>query len=109
MTLDLNGRARFGPDMQWVETIDYAVDPQRAAEFAAAIKSYWPQLDSSRLLPAYAGVRPKLSRPGEAARDFMILGPKQHGVAGLVNLFGMESPGLTASLAIGDWVADMLI
>jgi L-2-hydroxyglutarate oxidase LhgO len=108
MTLDLAGRARFGPDMEWVEKIDYAVDPKRAGEFAAAIKSYWPRLDAARLLPAYAGVRPKISRPGEAARDFMISGPKDHGVAGIVNLFGMDSPGLTASLAIAETVSRTL-
>jgi L-2-hydroxyglutarate oxidase LhgO len=108
MTLDLAGAARFGPDMQWVEEIDYEVDPDRAAEFAAAIRTYWPRLDAKRLLPAYAGIRPKLSQGGEAARDFMISGPSDHGFAGIVNLFGMDSPGLTASLAIGDTIAAML-
>jgi L-2-hydroxyglutarate oxidase LhgO len=105
MTLDLSGAARFGPDMEWVDTIDYAVDPRRAADFAEAIKAYWPQLDAGRLQPAYAGIRPKLSGPGEAARDFEISGPKEHGFAGIVNLFGMDSPGLSASLAIGDTIA----
>jgi L-2-hydroxyglutarate oxidase LhgO len=108
MTLDLSGAARFGPDMEWVEKIDYQVDPRRAADFAEAIKAYWPQLDEARLSPAYAGIRPKLSRPGEAARDFEMSGPSDHGFAGIVNLFGMESPGLTACLAIGDTVAGML-
>jgi L-2-hydroxyglutarate oxidase LhgO len=108
MTLDLAGAARFGPDMEWVDEIDYAVDPKRAAGFAAAIKAYWPQLDAARLVPAYAGIRPKLSSPGEAARDFKISGPKEHGFAGIVNLFGMESPGLTACLSIGDAVVGML-
>jgi L-2-hydroxyglutarate oxidase LhgO len=108
MTLDLAGAARFGPDMEWVEEIDYGVDPHRALEFADAIRTYWPQLEAKRLLPAYAGIRPKLSQGSEAARDFMISGPLDHGFAGIVNLFGMDSPGLTASLAIGDYVAAML-
>jgi L-2-hydroxyglutarate oxidase LhgO len=108
MTLDLAGAARFGPDMEWVEKIDYAVDSGRAEPFADAIKAYWPRVDASRLRPAYAGIRPKLSQPGEAARDFAISGPQDHGVAGIVNLFGMESPGLTASLAIGDYIAALL-
>jgi len=105
MTLDLAGTARFGPDMEWVEAVDYAVEPGRAADFCAAIQEYWPQVDAGRLKPAYAGIRPKLCGPGEEARDFYISGPKEHGVAGIVNLFGMESPGLTASLATGDHVA----
>ena len=108
MTLDLAGAARFGPDMEWVDEIDYAVDPNRAAGFADAIRQYWPQLDPQRLQPAYAGIRPKLSQPGEAARDFRISGPEEHGFRGIVNLFGMDSPGLTASLAIGDYIAAML-
>jgi L-2-hydroxyglutarate oxidase LhgO len=108
MTLDLAGAARFGPDMQWVGEIDYEVDPRRAPEFADAIRTYWPALDAKRLLPAYAGIRPKLSHGGEAARDFMISCPLDHGFAGIVNLFGMDSPGLTASLAIGDHIAALL-
>jgi L-2-hydroxyglutarate oxidase LhgO len=105
MTLDLAGAARFGPDMEWVERVDYAVNPSRVDEFCAAIKEYWPQVEAARLKPGYAGIRPKLCGPGEAARDFYISGPEEHGVAGLVNLFGMESPGLTASLALGEHVA----
>lgn len=105
MTLDLGGAARFGPDSEWVERLDYAVDPKRVGLFAAAIREYWPGLSESRLYPAYAGIRPKVSGPGEPARDFCILGPQQHGVAGVVNLFGMESPGLTASLALGEYIA----
>jgi L-2-hydroxyglutarate oxidase LhgO len=105
MTLDLAGAARFGPDSEWVQNIDYAVDPQRAALFAEAIRQYWPGLDPARLYPAYAGIRPKISGPGEPARDFCISGPSEHGVAGLINLFGMESPGLTASLALGEYIA----
>ncbi|HTB86360.1 MAG TPA: NAD(P)/FAD-dependent oxidoreductase [Steroidobacteraceae bacterium] len=107
MTLDLAGAARFGPDCEWVRNLDYAVDPQRMALFAEAIRQYWPGLTEAKLYPAYAGIRPKVSGPGEAARDFCISGPKEHGVAGVVNLFGMESPGLTASLALGEYIAAM--
>jgi L-2-hydroxyglutarate oxidase LhgO len=105
MTLDLGGAARFGPDSEWVQNLDYAVDPQRLGLFAEAIRQYWPGLDEARLYPAYAGIRPKVAGPGEPARDFCISGPKEHGVAGVVNLFGMESPGLTASLALGEYIA----
>ena len=107
MTLDLAAAARFGPDFEWVQSLDYAVDPQRLALFAAAIRQYWPGLTEAKLYPAYAGIRPKISGPGEAARDFCISGPKEHGVAGVVNLFGMESPGLTASLALAEYIAAM--
>ncbi|HEX3943435.1 MAG TPA: NAD(P)/FAD-dependent oxidoreductase [Rhizomicrobium sp.] len=107
MTLDLSGAARFGPDTEWVERIDYAVDPTRVTLFAAVIREYWPALDASRLYPAYAGIRPKLTALNEASRDFLISGPQSHGVPGVVNLFGMESPGLTASLAIGNYIAGM--
>lgn len=108
LTLDLGGQARFGPDVEWVETIDYAVDPGRADKFYAAIRAYWPALADGALQPGYAGVRPKVSGPGEPAGDFVIQGPASHGVAGLVNLYGMESPGLTASLAIARHVAGLL-
>jgi L-2-hydroxyglutarate oxidase LhgO len=108
MTIDLAGAARFGPDLQWTSEADYGVDAGRAASFYESIRRYWPEIQPGALQPAYAGVRPKLSGPGEAARDFMISGPKDHGVEGIVNLFGIESPGLTASLAIGDVVASML-
>jgi L-2-hydroxyglutarate oxidase LhgO len=107
MTIDLGGAARFGPDSEWVHNLDYAVDPQRAALFAEAIRQYWPGLSEAKLRPAYAGIRPKISGPGEASRDFCISGPNEHGVAGLVNLFGMESPGLTASLALGEYIAGL--
>jgi L-2-hydroxyglutarate oxidase LhgO len=107
MTLDLGGAARFGPDSEWVQSLDYAVDAQRVGMFADAIRQYWPRLTEARLYPAYAGIRPKVSGPGEPARDFCISGPQEHGVAGLVNLFGMESPGLTASLALGEYIAAM--
>ncbi len=112
MTLDLAGSARFGPDMQWLdaldETPDYGVDASRSALFADAVREYWPLLPAARLVPGYAGIRPKLSGPGEPARDFLISSPKDHGVAGVVNLFGIESPGLTASLALADVIAALL-
>jgi L-2-hydroxyglutarate oxidase LhgO len=104
MTLDLAGRARFGPDTEWVDHIDYSVDPRRAADFHNAIKEYWPASDPARLLPAYSGIRPKISGPGEAAGDFSISGPQDHGMPGIINLFGMDSPGLTSSLALGDYI-----
>jgi L-2-hydroxyglutarate oxidase LhgO len=109
LTLDLGGRARFGPDVEWIDEIDYDVDPQRADAFYAAIHSYWPGLPPASLVPGYAGIRPKLSAPNEPAADFLISGPADHGVPGLVNLFGIESPGLTASLAIGEEVARTLL
>lgn len=105
LTLDLAGQARFGPDVEWVDTPEYHVDAGRAAAFAAAVQTWWPELEEGRLVPAYAGVRPKLHGPGEPAADFRIDGPAAHGVPGLVNLFGIESPGLTASLAIAERVA----
>jgi L-2-hydroxyglutarate oxidase LhgO len=108
LTLDLGGRARFGPDVEWIGSLDYEVDPARSERFYAAIRSYWPQLPDGALKPDYAGIRPKLSGPGTAAQDFVIQGPQVHGVAGLVNLYGIESPGLTASLAIGDYVAGLI-
>jgi L-2-hydroxyglutarate oxidase LhgO len=108
LTIDLAGAARFGPDTEWVDAIDYAVDPRRAAFFAEVIREYWPRLDASRLYPAYAGIRPKISAAGEATRDFYISGPDDHGLAGIVNLFGIESPGLTASLALGETIAAMI-
>jgi L-2-hydroxyglutarate oxidase LhgO len=109
LTLDLAGEARFGPDVEWLEIdspdqIDYRVDAARGERFYADIRRYWPQLADGALQPAYSGVRPKLQAPGEPARDFMLQGPAEHGIAGLVNLFGIESPGLTASLAIADEV-----
>ena len=105
LTLDLGGQARFGPDVEWVEREDYDVDIGRAAGFYAAIRRYWPGLPDDALTPGYAGIRPKISGPREPAADFAVLGPAEHGVPGLVNLFGIESPGLTASLALGDMVA----
>lgn len=104
LTLDLGGQARFGPDVQWVDELDYRLDAQRVAGFYEAIRRYWPGLPDDALQPAYCGVRPKISGPGEAAADFRVDGPRQHGIAGLVNLFGIESPGLTACLAIAEQV-----
>ena len=105
LTLDLAGQARFGPDVEWLDAespdaIDYSVDPARSDAFYAAIRRYWPGLKDGSLEPAYSGVRPKLQAPGEPASDFLLQGPKTHGVARLMNLYGIESPGLTASLAI---------
>jgi L-2-hydroxyglutarate oxidase LhgO len=108
MTLDLGGRARFGPDVQWLSEIDYAVDPRRGDSFYADIRRYWPDLPDRALAPDYAGIRPKLGPAGSPNADFRIDGPDRHGVPGLVNLFGMESPGLTACLAIADHVAEVL-
>jgi L-2-hydroxyglutarate oxidase LhgO len=104
ITIDLAGQARFGPDVEWVDQSDFTVDPARAARFYRAIRAYWPDLRDGDLVPAYAGIRPKLSGPGQPAADFRIDGPCSHGVPGIVNLFGIESPGLTASLAIADQV-----
>ena len=108
VTLDLGGRARFGPDVEWVQERDYRVDPARAISFYAAIRRYWPDLPDGALQPDYAGIRPKIAGPGQPAADFVIQGPRDHGVDGLVNLYGIESPGLTASLAIADYVARLL-
>jgi len=106
-TLDLDGTTRFGPDVEWVAEPDYRVDPARAESFYAAIREYWPDIPHGSLQPAYAGVRPKLVGPGAAAGDFEIEGPAAHGVAGLVNLLGIESPGLTSSLALAERVAQL--
>jgi L-2-hydroxyglutarate oxidase LhgO len=108
LTFDLGGQARFGPDVEWVETIGYDVDPERMRGFAEAIRRYWPGLPESALSPAYSGIRPKISGPSDPAPDFRIDGPERHGCAGLVNLFGIESPGLTSSLAIAEEVAARL-
>ncbi len=108
LTLDLGGMMRFGPDVEWITAKDYTVDPARAAHFDAEIRKYWPDLPAGELSPTYSGIRPKLSGPGEPAADFVIQGPDVHGVPRLVNLFGIESPGLTASLAIAEEVARMI-
>jgi L-2-hydroxyglutarate oxidase LhgO len=104
VTVDLAGQARFGPDVEWIERISYDVDPRRAERFYAAIRRYWPALPDGALAPGYAGIRPKTTGPGEPASDFQIQGPRTHGIAGLAHLFGIESPGLTASLALADAV-----
>jgi L-2-hydroxyglutarate oxidase LhgO len=108
VTLDLGGRARFGPDVEWVERIDYTVDPRRAERFYAAIRRYWPSLPDGALEPGYAGIRPKIAGKGAPAPDFVVQGPRAHGVPGLVQLYGIESPGLTASLALADHVVASL-
>ena len=117
LTLDLGGQARFGPDVEWLphsstdptKAMDYSVDPARADAFYAEIRHYWPGLPDGALAPAYAGIRPKIVGPGDPAADFLIQGPEAHGILGLVNLFGIESPGLTASLAIAERVAEKLL
>jgi L-2-hydroxyglutarate oxidase LhgO len=107
LTLDLAGRARFGPDVQWVDGCDYTLDPARAQSFYGAVRKYWPQLRDGALDPGYVGMRPKISGPGEGNADFRIDGAALHGVESVINLFGIESPGLTASLAIADEVVAM--
>jgi L-2-hydroxyglutarate oxidase LhgO len=108
VTLDLGGQARFGPDVSWIPDVDYSFDETRAAAFYAAIRRYWPELPDGALRPGYTGIRPKLGPAGSPAADFVIQGPADHGVPGLVNLYGIESPGLTASLAIADCVSQAL-
>lgn len=108
LTLDMAGQARFGPDVEWVNHIDYAVDPARAERFYPAIRRYWPTLPDGALMPSYSGMRPKIVPPAVASQDFLIQGPKDHGVAGLINLFGIKSPGLTSSLAIADHVGELV-
>ncbi len=106
LTLDMAGQARFGPDVEWIDAIDYAVDPQRAAKFYPAIRRYWPELPDGVLQPSYSGIRPKIVPPAIASQDFVVQGPRDHGIAGLINLFGIESPGLTSSLAIAEHVLE---
>jgi L-2-hydroxyglutarate oxidase LhgO len=108
LTLDLAGQPRFGPDVEWVDREDYRVDPARAPAFAAAVARYWPEVPADALQPGYAGIRPKLVGPGEPPADFLVQGPREHGIPGLVNLFGIESPGLTACLALADEVVARL-
>ena len=106
VTLDMAGQARFGPDVEWIDSIDYEVNPARAEKFYPAIRHYFPNLADGALQPGYAGIRPKVVAEGEPAGDFMIVGPEHHGITGLVNLFGIESPGLTASLAIAEYIQE---
>lgn len=108
-TLDLGGQVRFGPDVRWIDAPHYEVDADRATSFYEAIRRYWPGLPDGALTPAYAGVRPKISGPSEPNADFLIQGPADTKLPGLVNLFGIESPGLTSSLAIADHVAELLL
>lgn len=108
LTLDMGGQARFGPDVEWVDKIDYQVNGQSRQKFAQSIQTYWPACDPSKLAPTYSGIRPKLGTPQQFPSDFVIQTEQDHGVAGLVNLFGIESPGLTASLAIAEDVSELL-
>jgi L-2-hydroxyglutarate oxidase LhgO len=108
VTLDMGGQARFGPDVEWVDRIGYEVDPRRSERFYAAIRRYWPGLPDGALAPGYSGIRPKTAGPKDPAPDFEIQGPAKHGVPGLVHLFGIESPGLTASLALARAVREEL-
>src|SRR5437764_12244364 len=107
-TLESAGQARFGPDVEWIETVDYSVDPRRGDKFYDAVRRYWPGLRDGALQPGYAGIRPKVSGPAEAAVDFVVQGPAVHGSAGLVNLYGIESPGLTSSLPLADEILRQL-
>jgi len=107
ITVDMGGQAKFGPDVEWIDGIDYTVDPHRADRFYAAVRRWWPALKDGALQPGYAGIRPKIVPPGAPAQDFRVQGPAEHGVPGLINLFGIESPGLTSSLALADQVRDI--
>jgi L-2-hydroxyglutarate oxidase LhgO len=109
LTLDLAGQARFGPDVEWVDAIDYDVDPGRAASFYAGVRRYYPDLADGALIPSYSGIRPKIVPPEVGTQDFVVQGQSVHGVKGMVNLFGIESPGLTASLALADHVRDVAL
>lgn len=108
VTLDLDGRMRLGPNIEWIEEFDYSVSQTIAPQFAEACRHFWPGVEGRELTPSYCGIRPKVHGPGSSFADFVIEGPRQHGIAGLVNLFGIESPGLTSSLAIGRMVGAML-
>ncbi|WP_342644261.1 NAD(P)/FAD-dependent oxidoreductase [Rhodoligotrophos ferricapiens] len=108
LTLDMSGRVRFGPDVQWIDQLDYTVDPERARQFYTAIRRYWPGLPDGSLFPDYCGIRPKLTGPGMPAADFVIEGEAEHGLDRLIMLFGIESPGLTSSLSIAEEIADRL-
>jgi L-2-hydroxyglutarate oxidase LhgO len=109
VTLDLAGRMRFGPDVEWIAEESYSIDARRADAFYQRIRAYWPGLPDGSLVPDYCGIRPKLTGPGEPAADFMIAGPPAHGMPRLVNLFGIESPGLTSSLSLAEDVVDYLV
>ena len=108
-TLDLSGRVKFGPDVEWVTSLNYDVDPHRVDKFVGAIRNYWPDISGDALLPDYAGIRPKLVGPNQGAADFIIQTESEHGIPQLINLFGIESPGLTSSLAIAEYVRELLV
>ena len=108
VTLDMSGSVRFGPDVEWVNEVDYRVNPDRADSFYAAIRRYYPGLKDSSLQPGYSGIRPKIAAEGSTTGDFLVQGPLEHGVPGLVNMYGIESPGLTASLPLADLAAQKL-
>ncbi|MEQ9328785.1 MAG: NAD(P)/FAD-dependent oxidoreductase [Rhodospirillales bacterium] len=107
LTLDLGGAAKFGPDIEWVDGVEYVVDPGRVADFYPSIRRWWPGLKDGVLQPGYAGVRPKLYAKGEPAADFVVQNSDVHSITGLINLYGIESPGLTSSIAIGEYVAEL--
>jgi L-2-hydroxyglutarate oxidase LhgO len=104
LTHDIAGQARFGPDVEWVDGIDYRTDQSRSPSFERAIRRYWPRLPDGALEPGYSGIRPKIAPPGSPPQDFMIQGPRDHGAPGIINLYGIESPGLTSSMALADLV-----
>jgi len=106
---DLSGQLRFGPDVQWVDEINYDPDPERRELFYETIRSYWPGIQKDRLQPDFCGIRPKITGPNEEAADFQILGPQEHQIPGLIQLYGIESPGLTSCLAIGEYVQQKLL
>lgn len=108
LTIDLGGQARFGPDVEWIPEVNYHVDPARADRFYKEVRRYWPGLRDSSLVPAYAGIRPKITGPDSLAADFMIQGPSVHKIQGLVNLFGIESPGLTSCLSIAEHAVNLV-
>ncbi|HWI15840.1 MAG TPA: FAD-dependent oxidoreductase, partial [Burkholderiales bacterium] len=107
VTVDLGNRVKFGPDFSWIDRIDYRFDESREQAFYKAIRRYYPGLKDGALVPGYTGIRPRITGPGEPAQDFVIHGAETHGVRGLVNLYGIESPGLTSSLAIAEHVAQL--
>ena len=108
VTVDLGGQVRFGPDVEWIDRIDYDVDPGRADKFYDAVRKYYPDLADGAIQPGYSGIRPKIQAPGEPAKDFVVQGPDDHGIDGLINLYGIESPGMTSSMAIADYVVNMI-
>jgi L-2-hydroxyglutarate oxidase LhgO len=108
LTLDLAGQARFGPDVVWVDRVDYRFEDGRRRAFVDAIRQYFPKLEAESIEPDYTGIRPKLGPAGNPAQDFVVQGPETHGVRGLVNLYGIESPGLTAALALAELVHSMV-